>query len=208
MLPVGRRWSGRRWSRLKSAFAEDSSRIPLQYELQREPDEKDPQVRCLDRPLRRQSGRQYFGGRPDRPDQDRAEDRTSIVPASSNDKHNPDQERSRYRLGRIRLDKFYVMRHQRAAQPHEGGAEDEGFDAKLLHILPGGTRRVLVLTDSGHHSSPRGAASPFEQDIEHQYDREHEQQHPDLVPWLRHVLERLRGSWRFRGPRWSPKSRS
>ena len=84
------------------------------------------------------------------------------------------------------------MRHQGASEPHQGGAQYERLDPEALHVLSRRAGGVLVLADGGHHPPPGGTARALQQDIEYQHDREHEQQHPDLVPRLRDVLERLR----------------
>ena len=109
-------------------------------------------------------------GRPDAPDDDRAEQGAPVVGAAAEDQHGPDLE-GQDRLEVERADIADEADIEPAGQPHDHAAEHEGLQADADRVLAERGGRRLVLADRFQRATPGRADDALERQVGEAHDQ-------------------------------------
>ena len=154
------------WRDTVPSFAQYAARTQQQHDADGDTDEDDLQGGGARLRFGRHDGGDQRGrGRPDRPDEHRAQDRAAVVAGAADDEHGPDLEGEHRHvvLGRDEADE---MRLHGARQPHDGAADGKGLQAEGEGILAKRQGCLLILADGAQHAAPRAAQQPLECEID------------------------------------------
>src|SRR5580765_714590 len=128
-------------------LADQPARAEEQHEHQEQTDQDDLDRAALRGVARRhQLGDEDAGARPDRPDDQGAEQGAAVVAAAAHDKHRPDL-KSHDRQEVVRAHEADEADVERAGQPHECRAQDERFEPEAPRALSERDRGGLVFSN-------------------------------------------------------------